>query len=138
MIKDIVDSQTIDPLTKNSEEKANHKPICYKCNKPGHYQNNCKPPKNKSKLNTPELHSKINLLKQEIQEIKNSSFQITEEQQLAQKMVTLKINNNHSQNSSIENEVEPEENCKQIVQLISQPTFKETFINTIDKMLFQK
>jgi hypothetical protein len=53
-------------------------------------------------------------------------------------MVTLKINNNHSQNSSIENEVEPEENCKQIVQLISQPTFKETFLNTIDKMLFQK
>jgi hypothetical protein len=135
--KDIVDSQTIDPLTKNSEEKANHKPICYKCNKPGHYQNNCKPPKNKSKLNIPELHSEINSLKQEIQEIKNSSFQITKEQ-LAQEMVTLKINNNHSQNSSIENEVEPEENCKQIVQLISQPTSKETFLNTIDKMLFQK
>ena len=112
--KDIVDSQTIDPLTKNSEEKANHKPICYKCNKPGHYQNNCKPPKNKSKLKIPELHLEINSLKQEIQEIKNSSFQITEEQ-LAQEMVTLKINNNHSQNSSIENEVEPEENCKQIV-----------------------
>ena len=64
------------------------------------------------------------------QEIKNSSFQITEEQ-LAQEMVTLEINNNHSQNSSIENEVEPEENCKQIVQLISQPSFKETFLNTI-------
>jgi hypothetical protein len=47
-------------------------------------------------------------------------------------------NNNHSQNSSIENEVEPEENCKQIVQLITQPTFNETFLNTTDKMLFQK
>jgi hypothetical protein len=53
-------------------------------------------------------------------------------------MVTLKMNNNHSQNSNKENEVEPEENCKQIVQLITQPTFKETFLNTIDKMLFQK
>jgi hypothetical protein len=91
----------------------------------GHYQNNCKPPKNKSKLNIPELHSEIKSLKQEIQEIKNSNFQITEEQ-LAQEMVTLKMNNNHSENSSIENEVEPEENCKQIVQLISQPTSKET------------
>jgi hypothetical protein len=53
-------------------------------------------------------------------------------------MVTLKINNNNSRHPSIENEVEPEENCKQIVQLITQPTFKETFLNTIDKMLFQK
>ena len=128
---------TLDPLTKIPEEKAKHKPLCYKCNKLGHYQNNCKPPKNKSKLNISELHSEINSLKQEIQEIKNSNFQITEEQ-LAQEMVTLKMNNNHSQNSSIENEVEPEENCKQIVQLISQPTSKETFLNTIDKMLFQK
>jgi hypothetical protein len=133
--KNITNLQTI---TKISKVKANHKPICYKCNKPGHYQNNCKPPKNKSKLKTPELHSEINSLKQEIQEIKNSNFQITEEQ-LAQEIVTLKINNNdNSQNSSIENEVEPEENCKQIVQLISLPTSKETFLNTIDKMLFQK
>jgi hypothetical protein len=55
-------------------------------------------------------------------------------------MITLKMNNNNNnpQQSSIENEVEPEENCKQIVQLITQPTFKETFLNTIDKMLFQK
>ena len=54
-------------------------------------------------------------------------------------MVTLKMhNNNNPQQSSIENEVEPEENCKQIVQLITQPTFKKTFLNTIDKMLFQK
>jgi hypothetical protein len=135
--KEELKSDMIDPLTKIPKEKAKNKVLCYKCNKFGHYQNNCKPPKNKSKLNIPELHSEINTLKQEIQEIKNSSFQITEEQ-LAQEMVTLKINNNHSQNSSIENEVEPEENCKQIVQLISQPTFKETFLNTIDKMLFQK
>jgi hypothetical protein len=78
--EDIVDSQTIGPLTKNSEEKAKHKPLCYKCKKLGHYQNNCKPPKNKSKLKTPDLHSEINSLKQEIQEIKTSSFQITEEQ----------------------------------------------------------
>jgi hypothetical protein len=126
-----------DPLIQIPKEQAKNRVLCYKCNRFGHYQNNCKPPKNKSKLNIPELHSEINTLKQEIQEIKNSSFQITEEQ-LAQEMVTLKIDNNHSQNSSIENEVEPEENCKQIVQLISQPTFKETFLNTIDKMIFQK
>jgi hypothetical protein len=126
-----------DPLIQIPKEKVKNRVLCYKCNRFGPYQNNCKPPKNKSKLNIPELHSEINTLKQEIQEIKNSSFQITEEQ-LAQEMVTLKINNNHSQNSSIENEVEPEENCKQIVQLISQPTFKETFLNTIDKMIFQK
>jgi hypothetical protein len=135
--KEELKSDTIDPLTKIPKEKAKNKVLCYKCNRFGHHQNNCKPPKNKSKLNIPKLHSEINTLKQEIQEIKNSSFQITEEQ-LAQEMVTLKINNNHSQNSSIENEVEPEENCKQIVQLISQPTLKETFLNTIDKMLFQK
>ena len=53
-------------------------------------------------------------------------------------MATLKINNNNPQQSSIENEVVPEENCKQIVQLITQPTFKESFLNSIDKMLFQK
>jgi hypothetical protein len=58
-IVDIVDSPTIDPLTKASEEKAKHKPLCYKCKKFGHYQNNCKP----SKIKTPELHSKINSLK---------------------------------------------------------------------------
>ena len=45
-------------------------------------------------------------------------------------MVTLKINNNDNlQHPSIQNELEPEENCKQIVQLISQPNFKETFLN---------
>ena len=54
-------------------------------------------------------------------------------------MVTLKINNNNNlQHPSIENEVEQEENCSKIVQLISQSNFKETFLNTIDKMLFQK
>jgi hypothetical protein len=134
---DIVNSQTINPSTKISEEKAKHKPLCYKCNKLGHYQNNCKPPKNKSKLNIPEFHSEINSLKQEIQEIKNSSFQISEEQ-LAQEIITLNMDDNHLQDSNIENEVEPEENCKQIVQTITQPTFKENFLNTIDKMLFQK
>jgi hypothetical protein len=117
--KDIVDSPTIE----NSEEKANHKPLCYKYKKLGYYQNNCKP----SKLKIPDLHSEINSLKQEIKEIKTSSFQITEEQ-LAQEMVTLKINNNHPQNPNIENKVEPEENCKQIVQLTTQPNFKETFL----------
>ena len=106
--RDIVDSQTIDPLTKIPEEKAKHKLLCYKCNKLGHYQNNCKPPKNKSKLKIPDLHSEINSLKQELQEIKTSSFQITEEQ-LAQEIVTLKINDNNPRQSSIENEVEPEE-----------------------------
>ena len=74
MNEDIEGSQTINPLTKSSEEKAKHKPLCYKCNKLGYYQNNCKPPKNKSKLKIPDLHSEINSLKQEIQEIKNSSF----------------------------------------------------------------
>ena len=128
---------TLDPLTKIPEEKAKQKPLCYKCHKLGHYQNNCKPPKNKSKLNIPEFHSEINSLKQEIQEIKNSSFQITEEQ-LAQEIVTLNMNDNHLQDSNVENEVEPEENCKQIVQSITQPTFKENLLNTIDKMLFQK
>jgi hypothetical protein len=48
------------------------------------------------------------------------------------------MNNNHLQDSNIENEVKPEENCQQIVQSITQPTFKENFLNTIDKMLFQK
>jgi hypothetical protein len=78
--RDIEDSLTLDPLIKTPEEKTKHKLLCYKCNKIGHYQNHCKPPKNKSKLNIPKLHSEINSLKQEIQEIKNSSFQITEEQ----------------------------------------------------------
>jgi hypothetical protein len=138
-IVDIVNPPTIDPLTKNSEEKVTkHKPLCYKCKKLGHYQNNCVFDKKPSKLKTPDLHSEINSLKQEIKEIKTFSFQITEEQ-LAQEMVTLKINNNNnSQHPSTENEVEPEENCKQIVQLITQPNFKETFLNTIDKILFQK
>jgi hypothetical protein len=40
-IVDIVGSPTIDPLTKISEEKAKHKPLCYKCKNLGHYQNNC-------------------------------------------------------------------------------------------------
>ncbi len=127
-----VDSPIIDPLTKNSKEKVtNHKPICYKCKKPGHYQNNCvsnKSCKSNSKIKTSDLHSEINLLKQEIKEIKTSSFQITEEQ-LAQEMITLKINNNHPQYPIIEKEIEPQENCKQIVQLITQPNFKEIFIN---------
>ena len=47
-------------------------------------------------------------------------------------------NNNNPQYPSIENEVEPQENCKQIAQLITQPNFKETFLNIIDKILFQK
>jgi hypothetical protein len=136
-IVDIVGSPTIDPLTKISEEKVKHKPLCYKCKKLGHYQNNCVSDKKPSKLKTPDLHSVINSLKQEIKEIKTSSFQITGEQ-LAQEMVMLKINNNHPQNPNIENEVEPEENCKQIVQLTTRPNFKETFLNTIDKILFQK
>ena len=135
-IVDIVDSLTIDPLTKNSEEKiTNHKPLCYKCKKLGHYQNNCVSDKKPSKLKTLDLHSEINSLKQKIKEIKTSSFQITEEQ-LAQKMVAL--NNNNLQYPSIENEVESEENCKQIAQLITQPNFKETFLSTIDKILFSK
>ena len=53
-------------------------------------------------------------------------------------MIALKINNNHPQNPIIEKEIEPQENCKQIVQLITQPNSKETFLNTIDKILFQK
>ena len=48
------------------------------------------------------------------------------------------LNNNNPQYPSIENEVETEENCKQIAQLITQPNFKETFLSTIDKILFQK
>ena len=76
-------------------------------------------------------------MKQEIKEIKTSSFQITEEQ-LAQEMIALKINNRHPQYPIIEKEIEPQENCKQIVQLITQPNSKETFLNTSDKILFQK
>jgi hypothetical protein len=135
----------VDPLTKNSREKVTkQKPICYKCKKTGHYQNNCvfdkncsQTSKSNSKLKTPDLHSEINSLKQEIKEIKTSSFQITEEQ-LAQEMITLKINNSHPQYPIIEKVIEPQENCKQIVQLITQPNSKETFLNTIDKILFQK
>ena len=116
----IVDSPIIDPLTKNSKEKVtNHKPICYKCKKSGHYQNNCVSNiscKSNSKIKTPDLHSEVNLLKQEIKEIKTFSFQITEEQ-LAQEMVVLKINNNNPQYPSIENEVKPQENYKQIALL---------------------
>jgi hypothetical protein len=83
------------PPTKNSREKVTkQKLICYKCKKTGHYQNNCvsdkncksQPSKSNSKLKTPDLHSEINSLKQEI---KTSNFQITEEQ-LAQQMITLK------------------------------------------------
>ena len=63
----------VDPLTKNSRKKVTkQKPICYKCKKTGHYQNNCvsdkkcrsQPSKSNSKLKTPDLHSKINSLKQ--------------------------------------------------------------------------
>jgi hypothetical protein len=152
----IVDPPTIDPPTKNSREKVTkQKLIYYKCKKTGHYQNNCvsdkncrsQPSKSNSKLKThsksnfklknPDLHSKINSLKQEIKEIKTSSFQITEEQ-LAQEMIALKINNNHPQYPIIEKEIEPQENCKQIVQLITQPNSKEIFLNKIDKILFQK
>ena len=79
------------PLTKNSEEKVtNHKPLCYKCKKLGHYQNNCVSDKKSYKLKTPYLHLEINSLKQKIKEIKISSFKIIEEQ-LTQEMVTLKI-----------------------------------------------
>ena len=53
-------------------------------------------------------------------------------------MITLKINNNHPQYPIIEKKIEPQENCKQIVQLITQPNSKETFLNTIDKILLQK
>ena len=77
----------VDPPTKNSREKVTkQKPICYKCKKIDHYQNNCvsdkncsQPSKSNSKLKTLDLHSEINSLKQEIKEIKTSSFQITEE-----------------------------------------------------------
>ena len=48
-------------------------------------------------------------------------------------MITLKINNNHPQYPIIEKEIKPQENCKQFVQLITQPNSKETFLNTIDK-----
>jgi hypothetical protein len=123
----------VNPPPEISREKViKHKPICYKYKKTDHYQNNCvsnkKPSKSNSKLKTPDLHSEINSLKQEIKEIKTSSFQITEEQ-LAQEMIALKINNNHPQYPIIEKEIEPQENCKQIVQLITQPNFKEIFIN---------
>ena len=37
------------------------------------------------------------------------------------------MNNNHPQYPIIEKEIEPQENCKQIVQLIAQPNSKETF-----------
>ena len=53
-------------------------------------------------------------------------------------MIALKINNIHPQYPILEKEIEPQENCKQIIQLITQPNSKETFLNTIDKILFQK
>ena len=133
------------PIEISREKVTKQKLICYKCKKTGHYQNNyisnknCRshPSKSNSKLKTPNVHLEINSLKQEIKKIKTSNFQIIEEQ-LAQEMVALKINNNHPQYPSIEKEIEPQENCKQIVQLITQPNSKETFLNTIDKILFQK
>ena len=53
-------------------------------------------------------------------------------------MIALKINSIHPQYPILEKEIEPQENCKQIIQLITQPNSKETFLNTIDKILFQK
>ena len=53
-------------------------------------------------------------------------------------MIALKINNSHPQYPIIEKEIEPQENCKQVVQLITQLNSKETFVNEIDKILFQE
>jgi hypothetical protein len=53
-------------------------------------------------------------------------------------MIALKINNSHPQYPIIEKQIEPQENCKQAVQLITQPNSEEIFVNTIDKILFQK
>jgi hypothetical protein len=53
-------------------------------------------------------------------------------------MIALKINNSYPQHPIIKEEIKPQENCKHIVQLITQPNSKESFINTTDKILFQK
>ena len=52
-------------------------------------------------------------------------------------MIALKINNSYPQHPIIKEEIKPQENCKQIIQLITQPHSKESFVNTIDKILFQ-
>ena len=59
-------------MTKDSKKKVtkqkNKKPICHKCKKIGHYQNNCvsdkncrncrnQPSKSNSKLKTPDIYS---------------------------------------------------------------------------------
>ena len=56
---------------KNVTKQNNKKPICHKCKKIGHHQNNCISDKNcrsqlfksNSKLKTPDLHLEINALK---------------------------------------------------------------------------
>ena len=53
-------------------------------------------------------------------------------------MIALKINNSYPQHPINKEEIKPQENCKQIVQLITQPNSKENFVNIIDKILFQK
>jgi hypothetical protein len=53
-------------------------------------------------------------------------------------MIALKINNSYPQHPINKEEIKPQENCKQIVQLITQPNSKESFVNKIDKILFQK
>ncbi len=104
--------------TKDSKKIAtkqnNKKPICYKCKRIGHYQNNCisdkncrnQPFKSNSKLKTPKLHLEIKALKQEIKDIKTSDFQIREEQ-LAHEMIALKINNSYPQHPINKEEIKP-------------------------------
>ncbi len=78
----ILSSSQIPPKNPNSQTNYTKKLICYKCKKIGHYQNNCisdknyrsQPFKNNSKLKTSNFHSEINLLKQEIKDIKTSNF----------------------------------------------------------------